>query len=118
MNVESTTPLLSIAQITDLLQPVFHEYNIHKAVLFGSYARGTNTSRSDIDLLFVMNSDLRFLDRIGVLLPEVYRFIRGPAIELLVYTSEELERISHRPFIRDILREGVVLYESCMGRIP
>jgi uncharacterized protein len=118
MNVEGSASMLSTTQITESLQPVFREYGIHKAVLFGSYARGTNTSKSDIDLLFVMDSDLRFLDRIGVLLPEVYRYIRGPAIELLVYTPEELEQISHRPFIRDILREGIILYECCIGRIP
>jgi predicted nucleotidyltransferase len=41
----------TVAQIQDLLVPIFREYNIRKAVLFGSYAKGSAKDKSDIDLL-------------------------------------------------------------------
>ena len=41
----------SISKIKSLLQPVFSNYNIKKAVLFGSYAKGVAAKNSDVDIL-------------------------------------------------------------------
>lgn len=56
---------LEIAEIATRLAPVFHKYNVRKAVLFGSYCKGTATSNSDIDLL--VDSGLRGMAYIGLL---------------------------------------------------
>jgi len=37
---------------------------------------------------------------------------RGSDIEVLIYTPEELDRISHRRFIQRAWQEGKVIYES------
>ena len=37
--------------ISDKIVPILSKYNIKKASVFGSYARGTNDEKSDIDLL-------------------------------------------------------------------
>ena len=37
---------------------------------------------------------------------------RGRDIEVLIYTPEELDRISHRKFIQRAWQEGKVIYES------
>ncbi len=42
---------LCTADIQTLLSPVFADYGITRAVLFGSFAKGTATDKSDIDLL-------------------------------------------------------------------
>ena len=39
------------SDIQALLSPIFADYGITKAVLFGSFAKGTATDKSDIDLL-------------------------------------------------------------------
>ncbi|MBQ7313700.1 MAG: nucleotidyltransferase domain-containing protein, partial [Clostridia bacterium] len=41
------------------LMPVFEQYQIRHAVLFGSFAKGTATEKSDVDLL--VESGLRGL---------------------------------------------------------
>ena len=43
--------MFEIKTIKDRLQPVFSSYNITSATLFGSYAKGSATEKSDIDLL-------------------------------------------------------------------
>jgi hypothetical protein len=42
----------------------------------------------------------------------VSEVVRDRAVEMLIYTPGDLERISHRPFIQRILREGISLYEQ------
>ncbi|GHU79236.1 hypothetical protein AGMMS49992_30940 [Clostridia bacterium] len=41
----------TIAQIRTLFTPVFQQYGVKKAILFGSYAKGRATRLSDIDLV-------------------------------------------------------------------
>ena len=55
------TPL----QIQTILQPVFADYKIRKAILFGSYAKGMAQKNSDVDIL--VDSGLRGLSFFGLL---------------------------------------------------
>lgn len=55
--------MYSISDIQTILTPVFHNYDISRAVLFGSVAKGTATDKSDLDLL--VDSKLRGLKFIG-----------------------------------------------------
>lgn len=43
--------MLTVEQITDSVNIVSQEYPLRRVELFGSYANGTNTPRSDVDLL-------------------------------------------------------------------
>jgi len=83
--------------------------SVRKVVLFGSLVRGRVGVTSDLDLLVVQRTGRRFLDRVGelqeVLEPRV-------AMDLLVYTEEEVESNKARPFLRDVLRFGRVLHEK------
>ncbi len=54
---------MKIDDLKNKLQPVFKKHNIEKAILFGSLARGEASRHSDIDMFFVQNTSLRFLDR-------------------------------------------------------
>ncbi len=83
-----------------------------KAVLFGSFARGTQSRHSDIDLMLIQKTDRRFLDRYNELYPEIMRLFRGRGVDLLIYTPEEIAAISHRKFIQTILQKGVTIYEQ------
>ena len=57
--------IYSLPQLTDTLFPLFRDYGIRKAVLFGSYGKGTATEKSDVDLL--VDSSLRGLRFVGFL---------------------------------------------------
>ena len=43
--------IYTLPQLKRVLTPVFDAYGVRKAILFGSYAKGTATEKSDIDLL-------------------------------------------------------------------
>ena len=80
-----------------------------KVILFGSTARADVRSTSDLDLL-VVRRDAR---PAAARLDDFYRRI-GPrvAVDLLVYTPEELEAArKNSSFLGSALREGEVLYE-------
>jgi len=78
-------------------------------LLFGSRARGTETRRSDLDLLLVLRTEAPPLTRIGQVL-ELLADSPWP-VEVIVYTPEEFAARADTPFLRRILREGRVLYE-------
>lgn len=103
---------LDVQTITALLRPVFCRHRIAKAILFGSYARGEPSRRSDIDLIIIQQTQKRFMERYDGFLRELTAAVPGTYVEPLIYTPEELERIASRPFIAKILREGKVIYES------
>lgn len=42
---------MTIQDIKHKTTPIFEQYGITYAALFGSYARGQNTNKSDVDLL-------------------------------------------------------------------
>jgi uncharacterized protein len=101
---------MTVTRLKKMLYPVFKNREISKALLFGSYARGTQDSKSDIDILIIKKTDRRFLDRFEEF-TELYSLLKNHAVDLLIYSPEEVERNSHRTFIRTILSEGVALYE-------
>ncbi|RLC92318.1 MAG: nucleotidyltransferase domain-containing protein [Chloroflexi bacterium] len=78
-------------------------------VLFGSVARGEVAAWSDLDLIVVLDSDLPFVKRLGLLYEQIQPRV---GLDLLAYTPQEFETIRERPFIRQALREGRVLYEA------
>lgn len=94
------------------LQPVFEKHKIKKAILFGSLARDDGSRHSDIDLILVQNTSLRFLDRYDRLLAAFSQVLPEWDVDLLIYTPTELADISGRRFIQQALEEGKVLYES------
>ncbi len=97
-------------KIKDLLTPLFKKRNVEKAILFGSSVRGTMTKKSDLDLVIVLKTDRRFFDRYADF-EEIHNLVKGYNVDMLIYSPDELERISHRKFIKTILSEGKVIYE-------
>ena len=100
----------SLAELQASLRKFFESRAVRKAIVFGSYARGTQTRRSDLDIALIMDTDKRFLDRYQGILG-LREAAGGVPVEALVYAPGEIEAISDRPFVRRLLREGVVIYE-------
>jgi uncharacterized protein len=83
----------------------------HKIVLFGSYGYGTPTADSDVDLLVIVDTPTRPVDRYL----RVSRLLRPRPfpLDLLVKTPEEITQALKKedPFMREITTQGRVLYE-------
>jgi predicted nucleotidyltransferase len=89
-------------------------YGADKALIFGSSARGDADQYSDIDLIVVKQTDRRFIDR----LLDVVECIRPDfALDVLVYTPEEFERMRDEgnPLVTRAVEEGKVIYERPTG---
>lgn len=83
--------------------------NPQKVILFGSMSRGDIGSASDIDLLIIWDTDMPFLERLGVFYDAIKPDV---AMDILVYTPDEINQAIHtNSFIRHAIEEGVVLYE-------
>jgi predicted nucleotidyltransferase len=101
---------LTIDKLKSILTPLFEKQGVLKAVVFGSFARKTESRKSDLDLMIIVETNKRFFERYESF-NEIFDLIRGPAIDMLIYTPEEFNNISHRVFIQRILKEGSTIYE-------
>jgi predicted nucleotidyltransferase len=99
------------AQLQALLQTLIERVQPEKVVLFGSYAEGTATPQSDIDLLVIVESDLQ-RDRRQEAISRALRPRRVP-VDILAYTPAEVQHCMETPasFVRHILTTGKVVYD-------
>lgn len=94
----------SIRELENILHPVFTGFGVRRAVLFGSYAKGQATPRSDVDIL--VDSGLRGLAFFG-LLEGVASSLKVP-VDLIDVT--QIEKGSSIEM--EIQQTGVPIYEQ------
>ena len=86
------------------------QYGALKAILFGSFARGSDSRRSDVDAVFIEDTSERFIERLDRYMNGIYDRVGIPA-EVFVYTPSEFAAMAERPFMKRVLEEGRVVYE-------
>jgi predicted nucleotidyltransferase len=106
------TDSLTVDEIAQLMRGVFARYAIERDILFGSFARGRQSKRSDIDLILIQRTKKPYFERFEGILRDLHQAVSGRDIEVFIYTPDELEEMKGRKFIQNALREGRVLYES------
>jgi len=92
----------------------------YKVILFGSYAKGTATENSDLDVLVVLDSNERsknfdeFIERGKPVSAAVREFRKTMPMDLIVYTLAEFEYLREEKdfFVEEIIENGTVLYEK------
>lgn len=94
----------SVSDIQTALALVLRDYNISRAVLFGSIAKGTATEKSDLDLL--VDSKLRGLSFVGFM--DAVCQAAGMPVDILDVTH--IEKGSQ--IEREIISTGVTIYEK------
>ena len=104
--------IYSISEIANIVRPIAEKYNVKAVFLFGSYARGNASERSDIDLLVDTDgSRLKGLFALGALYSELEDAL-GKDIDLITVSS--LEQPSQMPseeqFKENVKRERKKLY--------
>ena len=96
--------LQTVSDARRMLTPVFDQYGVSKAVLFGSIVKGTATAKSDLDLL--VQSDLKGLKFVGLI--EAVREAAGMPVD--VFDVSHIERGAL--IDREIQATGVTIYEK------
>jgi len=103
--------MASNENINAIAQQIAEKFHPQKIVLFGSYAYGTPTEDSDVDMLVI----LPFEGKSALKSVEIIRAIK-PLIplDLIVRTQEQIvERLQCNDFfLREIIEKGKVLYEA------
>jgi len=94
--------------LTSLVHQLRRIPTVQKVILIGSFAAGRRDLFTDLDLVVVMDSPLDFVTRSAELGRQLQAEV---ALDLLVYTPDEIERMRERPFMRHALKTGKVLYE-------
>jgi predicted nucleotidyltransferase len=99
------------SEIRQMAEEIAKAFNPDKIILFGSYAKGSATAESDVDLLVIMESS----DPPPHRSVEMYRLLNGymTPVEIMVRTPSEIERYRDVSFsvIFAALHEGITLYE-------
>jgi len=100
------------AKIKEVIDTIIAGYCPTKIILFGSYAKGTATESSDLDLLIIKETDEPKYRR-SVAIRKLFSS-QPCAMDILVYTPKEYERLltykSLIPYIAT--KEGKILYET------
>ena len=95
--------IYTIKEIRNILQEICDKYSISKAGIFGSYAKGNATEKSDIDLLVEFNDSF-----------DLYKYNEFIE-ELNAYFNKNIDVLDYRciwdVFRDDILNSEVRLYE-------
>lgn len=106
---------LSEQLIEGMVRAIVEEVGPRRVYLFGSYARGSQTADSDIDLLVVEDQEFGPVRNRWSELQRIRKALRSFRIpkDILVYSRDEFEKwegsVNH--VVAHAVREGRLLYE-------
>ena len=95
----------SVNEIKEKLLPIFNQVPVEKAILFGSYAKGTQRLLSDIDIVIDSKGKIKGIDFFGVL-EDITE-----ALSISVDLIEASQIIDGSRVQREIMETGIVIYE-------
>ncbi|MCI5887131.1 MAG: nucleotidyltransferase domain-containing protein [Oscillospiraceae bacterium] len=100
--IDENHGILTIDQIRKTCGEIFKDYSVEYCYLFGSYAKGKATEKSDVDLLVAMPVDgMKFFELIEVLREQLKK-----KIDLL-----DIAQLENNPaLVQEILRDGIKIY--------
>ena len=106
--------IYTIKEIAEIISPIAEKYGIPAVYLFGSYARGTATAESDVDLLIdTAGTGLDSLWKIGAVYADLEDAF-GKKIDFV--TLDSLDRgagfFGDDCFKNEIMKEHVTIYEA------
>lgn len=80
-----------------------------KVILFGSYAYGKPNKDSDVDLLFIKNTNLSRMERSRLVDDHLDHFM---SMDILIKTPSEIRKRLKMgdPFYLEIIKKGKVIY--------
>jgi len=97
--------VLTQEEIRNMITPVVQRHPVKRVVIFGSYARGTATAESDLDIMIDSENMLEGFDYFGIVGTLVKKF----PIAIDILEASEIDKNS--VFYSNIQRDGVVVYE-------
>jgi len=102
--------MVTMSQIEELCRKIVEHFRPLKVLLFGSYALGSPSAHSDVDIMVIMPFDGRSFVKSLEILNKVNPDF---AVDLLARRPDDIARRYSEgdPLIREALDHGKVLYE-------
>ena len=101
-----TTKIYSINDIKIMLNEVLNNTDVEKAILFGSYAKNTQTQTSDIDILIDSNGKIKGLKFFAII--DMIREKFDKDVDVI----EKTEIDKNSKIEKEIEKTGVIVYEK------
>ena len=98
--------MLTINEIKKTIAPLVKDHPVRRVILFGSYARGDATEKSDVDLIIDSGGAIdswEFFGLIGDIAKKMH-------IDVDIFELDEIKKPSG--IFDSITNEGVVIYEQ------
>ena len=102
--VEKTINKDILNSINKFIEEIKKHYNITAIILFGSYAKGTETKDSDIDIAVISDDFEDIYDCMADLMGMTWDI--DARIEPHPITTEDYEKISN-PFVKEVINTGI-----------
>ncbi len=104
--------MLKEEEIKNLVDKIVNRIEPDKVIVFGSYAKGKATSRSDLDLFVIKNTSLPMSQRDQEIRPFLSNLLIG--VDIHVYTPEEVEEYGSEEysFIHSVMKTGRIVYDK------
>ena len=100
--IDESHGILTVGQIRDFCSEVFQKTDVEFCYLFGSYAKGKATEKSDVDLLISTPvTGIKFYDLVEALREGIKK-----EVDVL-----NLEQLQNNPeLVNEILKDGIKIY--------
>ncbi len=100
--IDESHGILTTTKIKEICQKIFSAHSVEYAYLFGSYAKGTATEKSDVDLLVSAEiTGIQFYDLVETLRESLCKNVD-------VLNFDQLK--GNPELVNEILRDGVKIY--------
>ena len=100
--IDEETGILSLEMITEVCSSIFPQYGVEYCYLFGSYAKGTASETSDVDLL--VYTELSGISFFGLV--EELREKLKKKVDVL----DQIQIVNNFALLNEILKDGIKIY--------
>ena len=107
--------MLTDKEIEKLIDRIVTRIQPQKVMIFGSYAKGTATLKSDLDIFVIKKTELPMTHRANDLKSMLSNLLIP--IDIHIYTPEEVEAYRHEKFsfINSVIESGIIVFEKRYG---
>ena len=105
--------MVTMQQIQTLVDEIASGYKPEKIYLFGSYANGTPTADSDIDLFIVKDTNTRKIER-RIEVRKSFNKYPPVGLDIIVYTPSEFKKVENDVvnIALEAVKTGKLMYEN------
>ncbi|MEA5461681.1 nucleotidyltransferase domain-containing protein [Arcicella sp. LKC2W] len=104
--------MLKEIEIQSLIDKIVQRIHPEKVIVFGSYAKGLATNKSDLDIFIIKETDLPMINRGNDLKPILSNYLIR--VDIHIYTPEEVTEYGSEDysFVHSVMQTGKTFYEK------